>query len=81
MGIFIIGFIYNGMNLIGIGSYYQSITKGVIIIAAVLLDMKLNKKINNILQCLNLTWYEIIITTKTSKYHGFDDLVIYGGKL
>lgn len=44
MGIFIIGFIYNGMNLIGIGSYYQSITKGVIIIAAVLLDMKLNKK-------------------------------------
>lgn len=44
MGIFIIGFIYNGMNLVGIGSYYQSITKGIIIIAAVLLDMKLNKK-------------------------------------
>ena len=37
MGIFIIGFIYNGMNLIGIDSYYQSMTKGAVIIGAVLL--------------------------------------------
>lgn len=44
MGIFIIGFIYNGMNLIGIDSYYQSMTKGVVIIGAVLLDMVMNKK-------------------------------------
>ncbi|MEZ3435234.1 MAG: ABC transporter permease [Lachnospiraceae bacterium] len=44
MGIFIIGFIYNGMNLIGIDSYYQSMTKGAVIIGAVLLDMVMNKK-------------------------------------
>ncbi|HIY19068.1 MAG TPA: ABC transporter permease [Candidatus Blautia avistercoris] len=44
MGIFIIGFIYNGMNLIGIDSYYQSMTKGIVIILAVLLDMVMNKK-------------------------------------
>ena len=44
MGIFIIGFIYNGMNLIGIDSYYQSMTKRIVIILAVLLDMVMNKK-------------------------------------
>lgn len=44
MGIFIIGFIYNGMNLIGVSSYYQSIVKGCVIIGAVLLDMVMNKK-------------------------------------
>lgn len=44
MGIFIIGFIYNGMNLIGVSSYYQSIVKGCVIVGAVLLDMLMNKK-------------------------------------
>ena len=44
MGIFIIGFIYNGMNLIGVSSYYQSIVKGSVIVGAVLLDMLMNKK-------------------------------------
>lgn len=44
MGIFIIGFIYNGMNLIGVSSYYQSIVKGCVIIGAVLLDMVMNRK-------------------------------------
>lgn len=44
LGIFIIGLIYNGMNLIGIDSYYQSITKGLIIIAAVMIDLTLNKR-------------------------------------
>lgn len=44
MGIFIIGFIYNGMNLIGVSSYYQSIVKGCVIIGAVLLDMVMNKR-------------------------------------
>lgn len=44
MGIFIIGFIYNGMNLIGIESYYQSITKGVVIIMAVMIDMFMKMK-------------------------------------
>ena len=44
MGIFIIGFIYNGMNLIGVSSYYQSIVKGCVIVGAVLLDMVMNRK-------------------------------------
>lgn len=44
IGIFIIGFIYNGMNLIGVSSYYQSIVKGCVIIGAVLLDMVMTKK-------------------------------------
>ncbi|MEM1484537.1 ABC transporter permease [Oscillospiraceae bacterium PP1C4] len=44
MGIVIIGLIYNGMNLIGINSYWQTITKGLLIIGAVMLDMFINKR-------------------------------------
>lgn len=44
MGIIIIGLIYNGMNLVGISSYWQTITKGLLIIGAVMLDMFMNKK-------------------------------------
>jgi len=44
VGIVIIGLIYNGMNLIGIESYYQTIVKGLLIIGAVMLDMTINKK-------------------------------------
>ncbi|MEG1650246.1 MAG: ABC transporter permease, partial [Oscillospiraceae bacterium] len=44
IGILIIGFIYNGMNLVGVSSYYQTIVKGVMIIAAVLFDKVMNKK-------------------------------------
>lgn len=44
LGAVIIGCIYNGMNFLNIGSYYQSMTKGIIIIFAVLLDMVINKK-------------------------------------
>ena len=44
IGIFIIGFIYNGMNMIGIDSYYQSMTKGAVIILAILFDKVMNKK-------------------------------------
>lgn len=44
IGIFIIGCIYNGMNLIGVSSYYQTIVKGAMIIAAVLFDKVLNRK-------------------------------------
>ena len=32
------------MNLIGVSSYYQSMTKGAVIIGAVMLDMIMNKK-------------------------------------
>lgn len=44
VGIVIIGVIYNGMNLLRVSSYWQTITKGVLIIGAVMLDMFLNKK-------------------------------------
>ena len=43
LGIFIIGLIYNGMNMIGVSSYFQSIVKGLIIIGAVMLDMVMTK--------------------------------------
>ena len=46
LGIFIIGLIYNGMNMIGVSSYYQSIVKGLIIIGAVMLDMVMNRNKN-----------------------------------
>ncbi|MGE5495327.1 MAG: ABC transporter permease [Burkholderiales bacterium] len=44
VGIVIIGLIYNGMNLIGIESYWQTIFKGLLIIGAVMLDMTINRK-------------------------------------
>lgn len=44
IGIVIIGLIYNGMNLMGISSYWQTITKGLLIIGAVMIDMFTNKK-------------------------------------
>jgi ribose/xylose/arabinose/galactoside ABC-type transport system permease subunit len=44
VGIIIIGLIYNGMNLIGISTYWQTITKGLLVIGAVMLDMFMNKK-------------------------------------
>jgi ribose/xylose/arabinose/galactoside ABC-type transport system permease subunit len=44
VGIIIIGLIYNGMNLIGISTYWQTITKGLLIIGAVMIDMFMNKR-------------------------------------
>lgn len=44
IGIVIIGLIYNGMNLIGIQSYWQTVCKGVLIVLAVLLDHFMNKR-------------------------------------
>ncbi|MDR2211835.1 MAG: ABC transporter permease [Spirochaetaceae bacterium] len=44
IGIIIIGLIYNGMNLLGISSYWQTIMKGLLIVAAVLLDLLLHTK-------------------------------------
>ena len=38
IGALLIGTINNGMNLLMISSYYQLVVKGVIIVAAVLLD-------------------------------------------
>lgn len=44
IGALIIGTLNNGMNLLGISSFYQQIVKGVVILIAVLLDRKDNKK-------------------------------------
>lgn len=44
IGIVIIGMIYNGMNLLGVNSYWQTIVKGLLIILAVLLDTTFKKK-------------------------------------
>lgn len=44
VGIVIIGLIYNGMNLIGVQSYWQTVCKGLLIVLAVLLDKAVNKK-------------------------------------
>lgn len=43
IGIMIIGLIFNGMNLLGVNSYWQIIIKGLLIIGAVLMDKLINK--------------------------------------
>ncbi|MEI5990041.1 ABC transporter permease [Enterococcus crotali] len=43
IGVLIIGTINNGLNLLGVSSFYQQIVKGLVIIIAVLLDRKQNK--------------------------------------
>lgn len=40
VGALIIGVLNNGMNLLGISSFYQQIVKGVVILVAVLIDRK-----------------------------------------
>lgn len=44
MGIVIIGLIYNGMNLLGVDSYYQQVCKGLLIVGAVLIDQFINRR-------------------------------------
>jgi len=44
IGILMIGVIYNGMNLLGVSSYWQTILKGLLILLALLLDRFMNKK-------------------------------------
>ena len=44
IGALIIGFINNGLDLLNVSSYYQQIIKGLIIIGAVLLDVKTKQK-------------------------------------
>ena len=44
IGILMIGVIYNGMNLLGVNSYWQTILKGLLILLALLLDKFMNKK-------------------------------------
>lgn len=44
IGIFIVGFIYNGINMIGINANWQSIIRGLVIIGTVMLDSAINGK-------------------------------------
>lgn len=44
IGVLIIGVIYNGMNLLRINTYWQTIAKGLLIIGAVMLDMVMTKR-------------------------------------
>ena len=39
IGLLIIGVITNGLNLMGINSFWQEVLKGIIILAAVILDV------------------------------------------
>ncbi len=43
-GVLIIGVINNGLDLLGVSSYYQQIIKGVIIVTAVMIDMQARKQ-------------------------------------
>lgn len=40
IGAFVIGFINNGLNLMGVNSFWQSVLKGIIILVAVIIDSK-----------------------------------------
>lgn len=42
IGILILGVLNNGLNLLGVSSFYQQIVKGVVILIAVLIDIKRN---------------------------------------
>jgi ribose/xylose/arabinose/galactoside ABC-type transport system permease subunit len=44
IGILMIGVINNGMNLMGVSSFYQQIVKGLIILGAVLLDITISRR-------------------------------------
>ncbi|EPM91801.1 ribose ABC transporter ATP-binding protein, partial [Pseudomonas syringae pv. actinidiae ICMP 19070] len=43
-GALLIGVINNGLNLLGVSSYYQQVAKGLIIVFAVLIDVWRKKK-------------------------------------
>jgi ribose transport system permease protein len=45
IGAFIIGIINNGLNLLGMDSYYQYICKGIVILIAVYMDDVKNKRV------------------------------------
>ena len=43
IGALILGFLNNGLNMLGVDAYYQMIVKGGVILLAVLVDKKTNK--------------------------------------
>jgi ribose/xylose/arabinose/galactoside ABC-type transport system permease subunit len=48
IGALIIGFLGNGLNLLGVQSFYQGLLKGVVLVLAVILDTSIRKKLANI---------------------------------
>lgn len=40
VGVLIIAVLNNGLNILGVSSYYQSVVKGIVILVAVLSDRK-----------------------------------------
>lgn len=44
VGALILGVLNNGLNLLGVSAYWQQIIKGIIIVGAVVIDMRKNKK-------------------------------------
>ncbi|MEJ7511975.1 ABC transporter permease subunit, partial [Staphylococcus lugdunensis] len=40
IGVLIIGVLNNGLNLLGVSSFYQQVVKGIVILIAVLIDRK-----------------------------------------
>lgn len=45
IGALIVGFIANGLNLLGVHSFYQSVVKGIVLVGAVMLDRLLKQRI------------------------------------
>ena len=45
IGALIVGFIANGLNLMGVYSFYQEIVKGMVLVGAVLLDRVLQRRL------------------------------------
>lgn len=63
IGALIIGTLNNGLNLLGVSSFYQQIVKGIVIIIAVLLDRKKkikttrrknHEKVSNVRNCIDV---------------------------
>ena len=47
IGAFIVGFLGNGLNLLGVQSFYQSVFKGLVLVSAVILDIALKNKLKS----------------------------------
>src|SRR5699024_5083010 len=61
IGVLIIGVLNNGLNLLGVSSFYQQVVKGVVIIIAVLLDRKNKKQRLLVLKKLFITVTDILL--------------------
>jgi ribose/xylose/arabinose/galactoside ABC-type transport system permease subunit len=48
IGALIIGFLGNGLNLLGVQSFYQGLLKGIVLVFAVILDTSIRKRLSNV---------------------------------